>query len=151
MMDMLPDVFGLLPHRYPFLLVDRVTALEPGVWAEGVKQVTAAEWLVGTAPRGILPNGLIIEALAQLSAAVLIGVVDPDRRQIGYFLGVDRVRYRSEVRAGDELRLRAELVRAKRGICRTRAEAHVGAKRVVRAELTIVLRPEVDASSTPVT
>ena len=140
----LPDIHGLLPHRYPFLLVDRITALEPGRRAEGVKRVSEAEWCVDAAgPRTGMPGGLIVEALAQLSAAVLLGLVDAGSGVVGYFLGLDRVRYRGVAQAGDELLLRAELVRARRGLCRTRGEAWVaGGRRLVRAELTIVLRTE---------
>jgi 3-hydroxyacyl-[acyl-carrier-protein] dehydratase len=148
----LPDIHGVLPHRYPFLLVDRITALEPGRWAEGVKRVSEAEWCVDSAgPRTGMPGGLIVEALAQLSAAVLLGLVGAGSGAVGYFLGLDRVRYRGTAQAGDELLLRVELVRARRGLCRTRGEAWVtGGGRVVRAELTIVLRTE-PATVAPVT
>lgn len=143
----LPDIFDLLPHRFPFLLVDRITALDPGRRAEGIKRVTGNEWFLGEAtldaapPPDIgMPNGLVVEALAQLSAAVLIGVVD-SASAVGYFMGLDRVRYRGTVRAGDDLRLAVELRQFRRGVCRLHGDAWVGAHRVVRADLTIVVLP----------
>jgi 3-hydroxyacyl-[acyl-carrier-protein] dehydratase len=140
----LPDVQAILPHRYPFLLVDRITALVPGQRAEGSKRVTGGEWCMDAlrdAPDTSLPGGLVVEALAQLSAAVMLGLVDEGAGAVGYFMGVDRVRFRGAARAGDELRLVVELLRFKRGICRTRGEAWVGEQRIVRAELTTVIRP----------
>ena len=137
----LPDVLGLLPHRYPFLLVDRITALEPGRRAEGIKRITSGEWFIGLAgPGAEMPNGLVVEALAQLSAAVLAGLTDATEHTIGYFMGLDHVRYRGAARAGDDLRLTVDLLRARRRVCRTRGEAWVEGRRIVRAELTIVLR-----------
>ncbi|HEX6640065.1 MAG TPA: 3-hydroxyacyl-ACP dehydratase FabZ family protein [Thermoanaerobaculia bacterium] len=144
----LPDIFELLPHRFPFLLVDRITGIDPGRRAEGIKRVTGNEWFLGEAtldvapPRDIgMPNGLVVEALAQLSAAVLIGVVDSASGAVGYFMGLDRVRYRGTVRAGDDLRLAVELRQFRRGVCRLHGDAWVGDRRVVRADLTIVVLP----------
>lgn len=142
----LPDVLELLPHRYPFLLVDRVTAIDPGRRAEGIKRVTGGEWFfLGATPfdgARRMPNGLVVEALAQLSAAVLVGLAESIPGAVGYFMGLDRVRYRGEgAHAGDEIRLVVELVRFRRGLCRTRGEAWVAGRRIVRAELTTVLRP----------
>jgi 3-hydroxymyristoyl/3-hydroxydecanoyl-(acyl carrier protein) dehydratase len=140
----LPDVETLLPHRHPFLLIDRITALNPGRRAEGIKRVTGDEWCVDAmlgAPDSGLAGGLVVEALAQLSAAVMLGLVDESTGAVGYFMGADRVRFRGTARAGDELHLTVELLRFRRGICRTRGEAWVGARRIVRAELTTVIRP----------
>jgi 3-hydroxyacyl-[acyl-carrier-protein] dehydratase len=141
---MILDPLELLPHRWPLLLVDRITALDPGRRVEGVKRVTGGEWFFGEAApeRGgpAMPNGLILEALAQLSAAVMVGLADAAPGAVGYFMGIDRVRYRGEARPGDELRLSVELMKFRRGLCRTLGEARVGGKRIVRAELTTVIR-----------
>ncbi|HET7459304.1 MAG TPA: 3-hydroxyacyl-ACP dehydratase FabZ family protein [Gemmatimonadaceae bacterium] len=142
----LPDVLDLLPHRYPFLLVDRITAIDPGRRAEGVKQVTGGEWFFIGASNADrerrMPNGLVVEALAQLSAAVLVGLAESIPGAVGYFMGLDRVRYRGDgARAGDEIQLSVELIRFRRGLCRTRGEAWVNGRRIVRAELTTVLVP----------
>jgi len=145
----LPDVLGMLAHRYPFLLVDRVTHVERGKRVEGVKLVTGGEWLCrGPQEAGAvhaplaMPNVLIIEAIAQLSGAIILGLVDGAAGAVGYFMGFDGVRFRGEARPGDELRLEAELVMFRRGICRTRGAAWVNGKRIVRARLTTVVRVE---------
>ena len=143
------DALALLAHRYPFLLIDRITALEKGKRAEGIKRVTGNEWFLsgaganGSYPVGTasMPSGLVVEALAQLTAAVLLGLVDEGAGAIGYFMGIDRVRYRGAARPGDEIRLEVQLLRFRRGICWTRGDAWVGSKRIVRAELTTAIRP----------
>ncbi len=143
----LQDISELLPHRYPFLLVDRVTALDPGRRAEGVKRLTMGDWFLGEAiPERLqfappaMPNGLVVEALAQLSAAILIGLVD-GANAVGYFMGLDRVRYRGSAHPGDDLKLIVELRQFRRGICRLHGSAWVEQRRIVRANLTIVVRP----------
>lgn len=136
----LPDVEELLPHRYPFLLVDRITAIDPGKRATGVRQVTADEWFSGKTESYEMPNTLVLEALAQLSGAVLIGLSDQVRGAVGYFVGMQRVKFRGVARAGDELVLECNLVQFKRGICKTAVVASVNGKRIVSAQLTTVLR-----------
>ena len=143
----LPEVLGLLAHRYPFLLVDRVTRVESGRRAEGVKLVTGDEWLCRgrqeagppTAPLA-MANLLVVEAIAQLSGAILVGLVEGSAGAVGYFVSFDGVRFRGEARPGEELRLEAELISFRRGICRTRGAAWVNGKRIVRARLTTVIR-----------
>ena len=146
----LPDVSDLLPHRHPFLLIDRITALDPGRRAEGMKRVSGGEWFLGevsldpsAGPSLGMPNALVVEALAQLSAAVLVGLVESGSGVVGYFMGLDRVRYRGAARAGDDLRLVVELRQFRRGVCRLHGEASVDGRRIVRADLTIVVRPAV--------
>ena len=140
----LPDVLALLPHRYPLLLVDAITGGEPGRHATGRKRVTGAEWSAaapgGVGSAGTMPHLLVVEALAQLTGALLVELVDGAGGAVGYFLGVDRVRCRGVVRAGDELTLGVSLVSFRRGICRTRGVAHVDGACVVRADLTTVVR-----------
>lgn len=138
-----PDVLGLLAHRYPFLLLDRITALEPGRRATGVKRVTGTEWFCRPASGGgglAMPGGLVVEALAQLSGAVLLGLMEGSDGAVGYFMGLTGVRYRGEARPGDEVRLEVALRQFRRGVCRTRGEAWVDGRRIVRAELTTVVR-----------
>lgn len=138
----LPDVQGLLPHRYPFLLVDRVTAIDPGRRVEGIKRVTGNEWFqIGTGDARLpMPNVLIVEALAQLSAGILIGLVNGASGAIGYFMGMRRVRFRGIAVAGDEIVLTAQLLDFRRGICRTRVAASVDGRCIVTAELTTIVR-----------
>lgn len=139
------DPSTLLPHRYPFLLVDRIDAVDPGKSAHGTKLVTGAEWLIGhtRGAEGLraMPHLLIVEALAQLSGAVLAGLVAESAGAIGYFLGINDARFRGEARPGDVLTLHVELRAYRRGLCRTYGVARVGTQRIVRAELTSVLRP----------
>jgi 3-hydroxyacyl-[acyl-carrier-protein] dehydratase len=143
------DTQALLAHRYPFLLIDRITSVEDGLSAEAIKLVTGNEWFFGGGGAGgsfplgtrAVPGGLVVEALAQLTAAVLIGLVDETEDAVGYFMGLDQVRYRGYAKPGDELRLTAKLLRFRRGICRTRGEAWVDGKRIVRAEITTAVRP----------
>ena len=136
----LPDVEELLPHRYPFLLVDRITAIVPGKRAVGVRQVTADEWFTGKSGSYEMPNTLVLEALAQLSGAVLIGLSDQASGAVGYFVGMQRVKFRGVARAGDELTLECDLLQFKRGICKTAVTASVNGRRIVRAQITTVLR-----------
>lgn len=136
----LPNVEELLPHRYPFLLVDRFTEIVPGKRAVGVRQVTADEWFTGQAGSYEMPNTLILEALAQLSGAVLIGLSESANGAVGYFVGMQRVKFRGAARAGDELLLQCDLLQFKRGICKTAVSASVNGKAIVRAQITTVLR-----------
>ncbi len=134
----------LLPHCYPFLLVDQIEIVEPGRRARGCKQVTGSEWqIVGTRDgfsSVAMPHALIVEALAQLSAAVIAGTEPSGAPMVGYFMGCDQVRLRGEARPGDSIDLSVELIQYRRGICRTLAVARVGTSTLVRAVLTTVVR-----------
>jgi len=138
------DPMTLLPHRFPLLLVDRITAVEPGKRATGVKVVTGNEWSsVGSNrdPAALeMPHLLIVEALAQLSAAVLVTLLEGSAGAIGYFLGIGNVRFRGRAAPGDVLDLSIELRQFKRGVCRTRGIARVGSLDIVRADLTTIIR-----------
>ena len=144
----------LLAHRYPLLLVDRVEVSEPGARVVGHKLVTGGEWFAlgarspeygawSGAPSLAMPPLLIVEALAQTSGALMLGLLD----QVGdgalaYFVGFDDVRFRAPALPGDALRMEVTLLQFRRGICRTRALATVGDGRLaVSATLTTVLRP----------
>jgi 3-hydroxyacyl-[acyl-carrier-protein] dehydratase len=139
-----PDVLGLLAHRYPFLLLDRILDVDKGRRAVGVKQVTTNEWYCRTAEGASapMPGVLVLEALAQLSGAVLLGLVEAGDGEdvVGYFMGITGVRFRGEARPGDELRLVVTLRQFRRGICRTHGEAWIGERRIVRADLTTAIR-----------
>lgn len=136
----LPSVEELLPHRYPFLLVDRILAIEPGKRAVGVRRVTADEWFSGRTESYEMPNTLVLEALAQLSGAILVGLSDSAQGAVGYFVGMQRVKFRGIARVGDELMLDCTLLQFKRGICKTAVKASVNGKVIVRAQITTVLR-----------
>lgn len=136
----IPTVEELLPHRYPFLLVDRILSIDPGKRATGVRRVTADEWFSGLQGTYEMPNTLVLEALAQLSGAILIGLSESAQGAVGYFVGMQRVKFRGIARAGDELMLDCRLLQFKRGICRTQVTASVDGKAIVKAQITTVLR-----------
>jgi 3-hydroxyacyl-[acyl-carrier-protein] dehydratase len=115
----------ILPHRYPFLLVDRIEEMEPGKKAVGIKNVTANEpFFPGHFPgRPVMPGVLIVEALAQ-TAGILVG--DKGADKIPMFMGIDKARFRRPVVPGDQLRLEVELLQMRRNVCRVSGKAYVG-------------------------
>ncbi len=133
---------ALLPHRYPFLLVDRVVVLEPGRRAVGSKRVSAGEWWCDPANGALaaMPFSLVIEALAQTTCALLQNGVDSARGAIAYFAAADRVRLRRAARPGDHLQLAVTLRAWRRGVCRTDGVATVDGQVVASATLTTMLR-----------
>ena len=127
---------GLIPHRYPFLLVDRIEELEPGVRAVGLKNVTQNEpFFHGHFPDyPVMPGVLIIEAMAQVGA---VGVMagDDHKDKLALFAGIDGVRFRRQVLPGDVLRMEVEIVRLKGSVGRGKGKATVDGERVCEAEL----------------
>ena len=136
------DVLDVLGHRYPFLLVDRLRVLEPGRRALGLKRVTAGDWWSESADAGAweMPGTLVVEALAQTSAGVLVGLLDGSSGAVGYFASADRVRFRSLPRVGDTLVMVVELVWYRRGVARLRGVASVEGRVAVTANFTTVVR-----------
>jgi 3-hydroxyacyl-[acyl-carrier-protein] dehydratase len=132
------DVLALLAHRYPFLLVDTIDVLEPGRRAVGTRRVTTSEWAAGQA--SAMPGLLVVEALAQTSAALLAGLVEDAADVVGYFAGFQRVRLRDPARAGDTLRLHVELRAFRRGVAWLRGAAEVDGRTVATADFTTVVR-----------
>ena len=135
-------ILKVLAHRYPFLLVDRISVLEPGKHVEGLKRVTGAEWFgpAGHARGLAMPNMLVVEALAQTSAALLLGLVDATTGVVGYFAAIERVRLRAPAIAGDTLLLSVELASFRRGVAHLRGRATVDGRRVVSASFTTIVR-----------
>jgi 3-hydroxyacyl-[acyl-carrier-protein] dehydratase len=130
------DIQKIIPHRYPFLLVDRIEELEEGKKAVGIKNVTFNEpFFQGHFPGNpIMPGVLIIEALAQVGAVAILSI-EGNRGKLGVFTGIDKVRFRKQVKPGDVLRLEAELTAFKRGMGKAIATAYVGDKVVASGEL----------------
>lgn len=134
-------ILNTLAHRYPFLLVDRIDVVEPGRRVEGLKRVTGAEWFSPAWHQQMaMPNLLVVEALAQTSAALLLGLVDAAAGVVGYFAAIERVRLREPARVGDTLVLAVELASFRRGIARLRGRATVDGRRVVSASFTTIVR-----------
>lgn len=127
----------ILPHRYPFLLVDRILELEPDRRVVGLKNVTANEpFFAGHFPgRPVMPGVLIVEVLAQ-TAGVLMGEASG---LIPMFMGIDKARFRRPVKPGDQLRLEVEVLRKRRSVCRVAGRAFVGEDLVAEAEMMAAL------------
>jgi 3-hydroxyacyl-[acyl-carrier-protein] dehydratase len=130
------EIRDLIPHRYPFLLVDRIEEIEPGVRAVGLKNVTQNEpFFQGHFPDyPVMPGVLIIEAMAQVGAVgVMAGGEHRDR--LALFAGIDGVRFRRQVLPGDVLRMEVEITRLKGTVGRGTGRATVDGERVCEAEL----------------
>lgn len=138
-MDIL-DIIRTLPHRYPFLLVDRVLELEPGRRIVAIKNVTMNEpQFTGHWPENpIMPGVLILEAMAQAGGIMLL-CLDDDRHKTPFFGGVDEVRWRRQVRPGDQLVLEAVLERRKGNIGKARTSARVDGEVVCEGVFTFAL------------
>jgi 3-hydroxyacyl-[acyl-carrier-protein] dehydratase len=139
------EVLKQLPHRYPFLLVDRVLECVPGERIVAIKNVTVNEpFFPGHFPyRPVMPGVIILEALAQAAGILAFktaGVV-PDEGSRFYFVGIDGARFRKPVEPGDQLVLKATLERAIRGIWKFSTSAEVDGKEVASA--TMMVAPEV--------
>lgn len=139
------DILRILPHRHPFLFLDRVTAIEPGRRAEGIKNVTLSEAVfAGHFPdRPIMPGVLIVEALAQLGAVALL-CEKANQGKIPVFTGIDGARFKKPVRPGDQLRLEASIVRRRGRLGKAEARAFVGSDVVAEAQIMFALLDEED-------
>jgi len=135
------EIKKIIPHRYPFLLIDRVSELEPGVRAVGHKNVTINEpFFAGHFPDyPLMPGVLVIEALAQVGAVALLSLPQ-HRGKLALFAGLDEVRFKAQVRPGDALRLVVGLQAIKLGIGKGQAEAYVGDKLVVSGQMLFALK-----------
>jgi 3-hydroxyacyl-[acyl-carrier-protein] dehydratase len=131
----------LLAHRAPFLLVDRIEIIEPGRHVVGRKQLATDDWWADGNPAAPMPHTLVIEALAQTTSALILGVSAESAGALAYFTGVNRARFRHSARAGDELQLDIVLRRWRAGMLRVRGHATVAERTVASAELTLLVRP----------
>lgn len=134
------DIKRILPHRYPFLLVDRILELEADKRIVGLKNVSANERYFIAGPGGIpmLPASILTEAMAQ-AGAVLILAKPENRSRLIYFMGIDRVRYRRPVVAGDRVLLEGEVVRLRSKIGTLRGIARVDGVVVCEGQMTFAL------------
>jgi 3-hydroxyacyl-[acyl-carrier-protein] dehydratase len=138
-------ILEYLPHRYPFLLVDRVVSCDPGNQISAIKNVTINEhFFSGHFPHHpVMPGVLIIEALAQAAAILTFKTHDhkADNSSVYYFVGIDKARFKKPVIPGDTLLLNVEIKRFARGIWWFAAHAKVADLVVTEAELMCTLRP----------
>lgn len=138
------EIMAYLPHRYPFLLVDRVVHLEPGKKIVALKNVSMNEpFFAGHFPKHpVMPGVLILEALAQAAALLSFKTVGdaPDSDAVVYFAGIDGARFKKPVMPGDQLTLHVEILRNLKGIWKYATYAEVDGQRVAEAEMMATLR-----------
>ena len=130
----------ILPHRYPFLLVDRILALEPGKRAVGLKNVTANEpFFQGHFPqRAIMPGVLIIEIMAQIGGVMILSV-EEHQGKLAYIGTVDNAKFRRPVVPGDTLEVEVELLRLRGNMGKVKCVARVGGEEAAEAEIMFAL------------
>lgn len=132
------EIMKILPHRYPFLLVDRIVELEEGKRIVGIKNVTINEpFFQGHFPgHPVMPGVLIIEAMAQTAGIMAyLASDDETRKKVSYFASIDNAKFRRPVKPGDQLRIEIETKFCKRGIWGVAAKAYVDGVVVTEAEL----------------
>ena len=138
------EILKRLPHRYPFLMVDRVLELEHKKRIKALKNVTANEpYFIGHFPhRPVMPGVMMLEALAQAAALLSYDAADakPDDKSVYYFAGIDNARFKRPVEPGDQLMLHASLERSRAGIVKFNAFAKVGDAVAVSADLMCTMR-----------
>lgn len=136
------QIQGIIPHRAPFLLVDRIVELEPGLRAVGLKNVTATEaHFQGHFPEyPVMPGVLIVEAIAQTGCVALL-VQEEMKGKLALFAGLDKVRFKRQVKPGDVLRMEVSLGQFRRNIGNGTGVATVDGKVACTAELTFALVP----------
>ncbi len=139
MLDVL-DIQRRIPHRFPFLMVDRILELEPGSRAVGLKNLTINEqFFSGHYPhRPIMPGVLMLEAMAQVGGlAVIQDTVESDK--VPLFTGIDKARFRRVVVPGDQLRIEVEVIQARRNLAKCQGRCYVGDELAAEAELMFVV------------
>jgi beta-hydroxyacyl-ACP dehydratase FabZ len=126
MMDV-EAIQAVLPHRYPFLLVDRILEIEPGKRIVGLKNVTInEEFFQGHFPgKPVMPGVLIVEAMAQVGGVLLLQEIEDRDSKLVYFMGIDDARFRRPVTPGDQLRFEVEVLRRKSSTCKLKGMAYV--------------------------
>ncbi len=134
------DIQSIIPHRYPFLLVDKIVEIEYGKKAVGIKNVTANEpFFQGHFPGNpIMPGVLIVEAMAQLGAVSILGM-EENKGKLAVFTGIDKMRFRKQVVPGDTLYMEVEMIAMKRGIGKAKASAYVDEKLAASGELMFAI------------
>jgi UDP-3-O-[3-hydroxymyristoyl] N-acetylglucosamine deacetylase/3-hydroxyacyl-[acyl-carrier-protein] dehydratase len=131
------DIMKVLPHRYPFLLVDRILEVEPGKRIVGLKNVTINEpFFPGHFPgHPVMPGVLIVEAMAQTGGMMLMDSVEDPESKVVYFMSLDNVKFRKPVVPGDQLRFELEMVKFRGKTCHMRGVAYVEGQPVAEADM----------------
>lgn len=134
------QIQAIIPHRYPFLLVDRILEIEDGKRAVGIKNVSVNEpFFHGHFPEyPVMPGVLIVEALAQVGAVAMLKK-EENRGRLAFFAGIDNCRFKKQVKPGDQLRLEVEIIRAKGSVGKGKGVATVDGELVCEAEIMFAL------------
>ena len=134
------EIQKILPHRYPFLLIDKITEMEEGKSITGIKNVTVNEpFFQGHFPGNpIMPGVLICEALAQVGAVRLLGM-EENKGKLGVFTGINNFKFRRQVVPGDTLVLKAELVTYRHGMGKANVEASVDGSVAAKGEISFAV------------
>lgn len=136
----LQQIKDILPHRYPFLLIDRILEVEEGKRAVGIKNVSGNEpFFAGHFPSyPVMPGVLIVEALAQVGAVAMLKK-EENRGKLALFAGIDKCRFKRQVKPGDQLRLEVEIIRLKGPVGKGKAVATVDGELACEAEIMFAL------------
>ena len=137
------EIMKILPHRYPFLLVDRILELDEGKRVVGIKNVTINEpFFQGHFPgHPIMPGVLIVEAMAQVGGMLMLGSVPEPASKVVYFTGLDNVKFRRPVKPGDQLRFELDVVQIRGTLCKMHGVARVEGEVVCEADMAAMVRP----------
>jgi beta-hydroxyacyl-ACP dehydratase FabZ len=138
------EIMGILPHRFPFLLVDRIVELEEKKRIVGIKNVTYNEsFFQGHFPdKPIMPGVLIIEAMAQVGGVLLLKSLPEMKRKVVFFMGIDKAKFRRPVYPGDQIRIEVEVLRLRERTCKVQGKAFVEDELVAEAEIMSALGGE---------
>jgi UDP-3-O-[3-hydroxymyristoyl] N-acetylglucosamine deacetylase/3-hydroxyacyl-[acyl-carrier-protein] dehydratase len=138
------EIMKILPHRYPFLLVDRIVELEERKRVVGLKNVTINEpFFQGHFPgHPIMPGVLIVEAMAQVGGMLLLGSVEEPESKVVYFMSLDNVKFRKPVRPGDQLRFELDVQQLRGAVCKMHGKALVDGEVVCEADMAAMVRPK---------
>jgi UDP-3-O-[3-hydroxymyristoyl] N-acetylglucosamine deacetylase/3-hydroxyacyl-[acyl-carrier-protein] dehydratase len=139
------DIHGIMeimPHRYPFLLIDKVLEMEPAKRVVAIKNVTINEpFFQGHFPGyPVMPGVLIIEAMAQAGGILLLDAIDEPRKHLVFFLSIDKVKFRKQVFPGDTIRFELDMLMYRRNTCKMRGKAYLGESVVTEAELMAIVK-----------
>ncbi|HLV08973.1 MAG TPA: 3-hydroxyacyl-ACP dehydratase FabZ [Halanaerobiales bacterium] len=136
------QIKNLLPHRYPFLLVDRIEELQAGKRIVGIKNVTInEEFFQGHYPgHPIMPGVLILESMAQVGGFLMMQTLEKPEEKIPFFAGIDKARFRRPVVPGDTLRITAEILKARGKIAKVKAISNVKEELAAEAELMFAMQ-----------